>query len=74
MDLVSALAAFYHLSFCFDLKYPKEGQTVADLLQRRVCKYGDGSGAMIINNFSGEPSKCSQVSVGNSSKMGGGDP
>jgi len=27
-----------------DRKYPKGGQTVADLIQRRVCKYGDESG------------------------------
>ena len=62
MDLVTALASFYHLCFCFDLKYPQvfkmnarlkipidqiisqEGETVADILQRHVAKYGDNSG------------------------------
>ena len=44
MDLVTALAAFYHLCFIFSLRYPPEGQTVADLIQRLVCKYGDKSG------------------------------
>ena len=65
MDLVTALAAFFHLCFCFDLKYPQvrimsmlrislydlfiqSGQTVADLLQRRCCKYGDDSGMIFV--------------------------
>ena len=27
---------------------PKEGETVADLVQRRVCKYGDDSGCILL--------------------------
>ena len=44
LDIVSAIAAFFHLCFIMDLKYPKQSETLADLLQRRVCKYGDESG------------------------------
>lgn len=44
MNICTALASFFHLAFCFDLKYPKAGETVADLLQRSVASYGDNSG------------------------------
>jgi len=44
MDIITALAAFYHTCFVFDLKYPVNGQTIADLIQRLVCKHGDQSG------------------------------
>ena len=44
MNFVTAIAAFFHLSFIMDLKYPKQSETLGDLLQRRVCKYGDESG------------------------------
>jgi len=37
LDIVMALAAFYHLCFVMDMNYPKGGQTVADLSQMRVC-------------------------------------
>ena len=47
MNFVTAIAAFFHLSFIMDLKYPKQSQTLADLLQRRVCKYGDESGECV---------------------------
>ena len=47
MNFVTAIAAFFHLYFIMDLKYPKQSQTLADLLQRRVCKYGDESGECV---------------------------
>jgi len=44
LTILQGIGAFFHLCFCFDLKYPKGGQTMADLIQRQVCKYGDESG------------------------------
>ena len=44
LTIVQAIASFLHLSFVFGLDYPKETQTVADILQRRFAKYGDDSG------------------------------
>ena len=51
MNFVTAIAAFFHLCFIMDLKYPKQSQTLADLLQRRVCKYGDESGECVIHRI-----------------------
>jgi len=44
LTLAQAIASFLHLSFTFNLQYPKESQTVADLWQRKFAKYGDASG------------------------------
>ena len=40
-DLLSALSSFYELAFCFQLQYAKEAQTVCNIIQLRICKYGD---------------------------------
>jgi len=37
MDLATALAGFFHLCFCFDLKYPKGGETA----KKTVALLGD---------------------------------
>ena len=39
-DLFSALASYYELAFVFQLHYPKECQTVAQIIQEKVAKYG----------------------------------
>lgn len=44
MDLSAAITAFLQVCFVFNLNYPKECQTLADILQRRVAKYGDETG------------------------------
>ena len=41
MDLMSALSFLLHLCFALDLEYPKESETVYDIIQRLVAKYGD---------------------------------
>jgi len=45
LELAEAVAAFLHLCFVCDLKYPKEASTLADILQRQVAKYGDETGS-----------------------------
>lgn len=44
LEFDDAVAAFIHISFVCDLKYPKEASTLGDILQRQVAKYGDDSG------------------------------
>lgn len=59
LDLSSAIASLLHLAFVFNIKYPKvmlyirfifsntlfqESQTLGDILQRLVARYGDESG------------------------------
>ena len=48
-DFLSALSSYYETAFCFQLKYPKECQTVANLMQLRVAKYGDPSDGSLTN-------------------------
>ena len=47
MDFATAIAAFLHTAFCFDMQYPKGAQLVADIIQRRVAEYGDNTGKSI---------------------------
>ena len=35
------LSSFYELAFSFQLQYAKEAQTVCQIIQLRICKYGD---------------------------------
>eukprot|EP00092_Neocalanus_flemingeri_P087963 GFUD01111089.1.p1 GENE.GFUD01111089.1~~GFUD01111089.1.p1 ORF type:complete len:578 (+),score=143.83 GFUD01111089.1:34-1767(+) len=44
LNISTAISSFLHLCFVFHLKYPKEGETTADLLQRGFAKYGDSTG------------------------------
>ena len=44
MTITQAIGSFLHLCFTFNLEYPKQAQTVADIWQRRIAKYGDGLG------------------------------
>ena len=44
LDLFSAIASLLHLCFVVNLQYPKECQTMCDILQRKVAEYGDDSG------------------------------
>merc|ERR1712096_364007 len=44
LSITESIAAFLHLAFIVDLQYPKEAQTVCDIVQRRFAKYGDSSG------------------------------
>lgn len=44
LDLPEAIAGFLHLAFVLNLKYAKESQTLLDIMQRLVAKYGDDSG------------------------------
>ena len=44
--LYDTLASCFELCFSFQLKYPKECHTVAQIIQTRVCKYGDDSGTL----------------------------
>ena len=39
-----AIASFLHIAFVFNLEYPKESQTVADIWQRRFARYGTNTG------------------------------
>ena len=52
MDMVTALSAFYHSQsmekIIANYDFSLEGQTVADLMQRIVCKDGGYSGGGII--------------------------
>ena len=48
-DLLSALSSYYETAFCFQLKYPKEAQTVANIIQIRVAKYGDPTDGSLTN-------------------------
>ena len=48
-DLLSALSSYYETAFCFQLKYPKEAQTVAHIIQFRVAKYGDPTDGSLTN-------------------------
>ena len=40
-DLYHALASYYELAFVFQLKYSKKCQTLAQIIQLKVLKYGD---------------------------------
>ena len=46
MDLAESISAFLHLTFCFNLKFPKGSETVCDFLQRVVADYGNGKGGL----------------------------
>ncbi len=38
MNLPTAVASFFHVAFIGQLRYPREGEAVAILLQRRLAK------------------------------------
>jgi len=57
LDFPTAIAAFLHLCFVVNLKYPKECQTVCDILQRKVAEYGDDSGTKTQGSKSSAKSK-----------------
>ncbi len=38
MKLTTAVASFFHVAFIGQLRYPREGEAVAILLQRRLAK------------------------------------
>ena len=40
-ELYHALASYYNLVFVFQLKYSKKCQTLAQIIQLKVLKYGD---------------------------------
>ena len=44
MSLSVAIGSFLHLAFTFDLKYPKEAETLAEIWERKFAKYGDDTG------------------------------
>jgi len=44
LTLVQGIASFLHLAFSFNLQYPKESQTVADIWQRKFAMYGTPTG------------------------------
>ena len=44
LDLASAVAYVLHLAFVMNIHYPKECQTMWDIMQRKVARYGDSSG------------------------------
>lgn len=39
-DIYSAIASYFELVYVFQLHYPKECQTVSNILQEYVAKYG----------------------------------
>ena len=64
LNMPQAIAGLLHLAFVFDLKYPEvcwnfknykclncttqESETVADILQRLVARYGDDTGKLLV--------------------------
>ena len=40
-DLLSAVSSYIELCFVFQLEYPKPCQTVSNLVQLKICGYGD---------------------------------
>ena len=44
LSLSAAISSLIHLVFIFDLKYNRDSQTLADILQRKFACYGDDSG------------------------------
>ena len=44
LSLAGAISSLIHLVFIFDLKYNRDSQTMADILQRKFAGYGDDSG------------------------------
>ena len=45
-DLMSALASYFELCFVFQLEYPRECQTVVNILQHKAARYGDDKGSL----------------------------
>ena len=39
-DIFSAFASYYELAFVFQLEYPKECQTISQVIQEKVARYG----------------------------------
>jgi len=60
MDMFEAIASFLHLAFVFNLKYLKGSQTICDIMQRRVAKYGDGSGTRTHSSSNAAKSRLSK--------------
>ena len=46
LSLAGAISSLIHLVFIFDLKYNRDSQTMADILQRKFAGYGDDSGKL----------------------------
>jgi len=44
LSLSTAISSYLHLCFSFDLKYPKGGETMSDLLQHGFARYGKNTG------------------------------
>ena len=44
LDMAEAIAGFLHLAFVFGVEYPKGSETMGDILQRQIARYGDDSG------------------------------
>jgi hypothetical protein len=47
LDMAQCIASFLHLVFTFDLKFPKNAETVCDFLQRVVADYGTDEGKIM---------------------------
>ena len=47
--MAEAIAGFLHLAFVFGVEYPKCAETVGDILQRQIARYGDDSGIKLID-------------------------
>ena len=45
-DFMSAMASYFELCFVFQLEYPKQSQTVINILQHRAARYGDDKGSL----------------------------
>jgi len=63
LSLSTAIAAFLHVSFVFNMKYPKGAQTLADIFQRRFAKYGDDSGTKTTSSKQTAQSKMTKYMV-----------
>ena len=45
-DLMSAMASYFELCFVFQLEYPRQSQTVINILQHKAARYGDDKGTL----------------------------
>ena len=48
-SLQSAFSSYFEAAFSVQLKYPKECQTVSNIMQLRVAKYGDATDGTLTN-------------------------
>ena len=49
-DIWSAIASYFELVYVFQLHYPKECQTVSNILQEYVAKYGSVESGVNLTN------------------------